>query len=84
MFMVLSSWPIATARVHPVHLDECKKFTVRMSYHNKTVTKLLCVYRELQPKLLGAYCYLLLYFVAYHNFLVNEYDGDVCCYGDRT
>ena len=24
MFMVLSSWPIATARVHPVHLDECR------------------------------------------------------------
>ena len=23
-FMVLSSWPIATARVHPVHLDECR------------------------------------------------------------
>ena len=22
--MVLSSWPIATARVHPVHLDECR------------------------------------------------------------
>ena len=24
MFMVLSSWTIATARVHPVHLDECR------------------------------------------------------------
>jgi len=24
MFMMLSSWPIATARVHPVHLDECR------------------------------------------------------------
>ena len=24
MFMVLSSWPIATASVHPVHIDECR------------------------------------------------------------
>ena len=24
MFMVLSSWPIVTTRVHPVHLDECR------------------------------------------------------------
>ena len=24
MFTVLSSWPIAIARVHPVHLDECR------------------------------------------------------------
>ena len=24
MFMVLSSLPITTARVHPVHLDECR------------------------------------------------------------
>jgi len=24
MFMVLSSWPIVTTRVHPVHRDECR------------------------------------------------------------
>ena len=44
--MVLSSWPIATARVHPVHFDECRSARTK-NWHCMSVYEVHRLYHYL-------------------------------------